>query len=110
MLDESTIVAMTAALEGQSTELKNAGSKIKVSSMELFTLCNLANLGILSVFCDLEGQAGFDAAMEIDAFMCLVRERLANEKSADGVGRLCQAGVAILAQPRLGKYVLRSGG
>lgn len=103
--DERKMMAIGAHLEGESALARNCGKKHKISDMELFALCNLAHLGCLSVYSELDGDIGLRAKAERDRFLDTIRSSLTDDGS--GISRLVQCGVAILGQERLGQYVLR---
>lgn len=105
-MDEKKMIQITAAMEGQSVVVKNIGRKVKVSQMELICLCNFAKLGLLGVFSELDGHAGFQAAEEIDLLRESIRRTFATKQNPDGLARLGQSCVAILSDLRLAQYII----
>lgn len=103
-MDKKRMLAITAAMEGQQTVLRNIGKKVKVSQMELICLCTFAEIGIMSVFSELEGEAGEKAAAELDALMDAIRKHFAAH-GQDGLNRLMRSTVALLRSPKFHQYI-----
>jgi len=105
-MDERKMIQMTAAMEGQATVIKNLGRKHMVSEMELICLCNFANLGLLEVFRELEGQTGYKASLEIDQLRESIRRTFATKQNPDGLARLAQSCTAILCEHHLSQWII----
>ncbi len=105
-MDEAKMVAITARMEGHCVVVKNIGKKVKVSEMELVTLCNFAELGLMSVFSELDGESGELAAQERNKLKEILRQAF-NADGDDGLDRLSNACAAMLRSPRFEKYIFR---
>lgn len=107
-MDERKMIAMDAAMEGESTIIRNIGRKVKVSEMELIALCNVARLGCLSAFSALDGEVGERASAEMDCFLTDLQTFFEKDRKGNGVHRIVQSCVAMLGQERFNKYIVAS--
>jgi hypothetical protein len=98
-MEEKRRIAIGAALEGESMSLKNSGKKTKVSDLELFVLCNLARIGFLSMFSDLDGEIGQRSQEELVDFLTAIQRVF-------DVNKLLQSGVALIHAGRFEKWVI----
>jgi hypothetical protein len=101
-------VAITAHMEGKSVVARNTGKKHKVSEFELVTLCNLAEIGMLTVFAGLDGEMGDNAANCAEKQADVIRESMQSaDGKRDGLMVLTEACAAILRSDRFSRYILQ---
>lgn len=105
-MDKREFIAMTAKMDGNRVIAESTSRKVKVSEMELIVLCNLAQLGLWSLFSCLDGQSGDDAHQEMTKLVDAIRDELGSGEKPDGIRIISTAGAAILAGERLGKYLV----
>jgi len=99
-------VAMTARMDGQRLIASKIGCKVKVSEMELVTLCNFAKLGMYSVLSSRDGGCDPRVAVNMDKLTNAIRCVFGNDENPDGLNVLTSLCAAIIYGERLGKYVL----
>lgn len=95
-------VAMTALMDGERVHVANIGRKVKVSEMELIILVNLARVGTLTVFANLDGATGEDAQRALDKHIDNIRHAF---PSKDGLHAFVKSATAMLGGERLGKFL-----
>jgi hypothetical protein len=107
-MDERKRIAMTAHMDGLRSIAGRIGGKQKLSGMELVALCNFAQLGLLAVFSELDGENGEKATADLERLVDGIRRHLGTPGNLDGLERLAACCAAILGGDRLGKYVWRA--
>lgn len=105
-MDERKFIAMTARMDGGRSIAARIGRKKYVSEMELIALCNFARIGLMSVFSELDGEAGTAAAMERELLKNAIQRQFSGETGLDGLNMLAECCTAILAGERFGKYIV----
>ncbi|HEV7298711.1 MAG TPA: hypothetical protein VGN72_05040 [Tepidisphaeraceae bacterium] len=99
-------LAMTAAMEGQQTVVANIGAKVEVSQMELVCLVNFAEVGLMSLFSALDGEAGAAAEADLERTLDAIRQEFGKD-GADGLNRLSQSTAALLRGEKFAQYLAR---
>lgn len=103
--DRKKYLRITAQMEGQSVIVGGIGKKIELSEMEIICLVNLAQLGILSVFAQLDGTNGEEAVEELNDHLDVIRKVFSRGDNGDGLDRLMHSTLALITVGRLAKYV-----
>jgi hypothetical protein len=103
--DKRKLLAMNARMEGEEVVLSGIGDKIKVSEMELICLVNFAEIGLMSLFANLDGPQGDEAAAELEKHVDGIRREFSKEGS-DGLNRLSQSTAALLRGSKFAKYLV----
>lgn len=102
--DEKWMLSMDASMEGLQTMMRNHGGMVKVSRMELIVLCNLAEIGLLSMFAELDGAEGEAAAADLEQHLAAVR-RAFDKDGQGGLNRL-NTNAAALLRGRFRQYLV----
>jgi hypothetical protein len=103
--DKAKAIALTAAMEGEQVVARNIGSQVTLSEMELIVLVNFAEIGVLSLFSDLEGGAGKDSKQMLQEHLAAIRAEFTSDR-ADGLDKLNGTCVALLRSERFMKYLV----
>ncbi len=104
-MDDRNRVAITAKMEGECVGLKQ-GTKVKVSELELLTLCNLAEIGLMSMFAQLEGDTGESARADLERGIDIIRRTFAKDGKS-GLASLMKSGAALLRSDRFMRFIAR---
>jgi len=107
---ERNRLRIQASMDGRAAIAKSVGGKFEVSGMELITLCTFAELGLLSLWSSLEGQAGERAQEEEGELLDAIRENFSNGGRFDGLINLSQTCAAMLRSERFHRFVVPYGG
>jgi hypothetical protein len=105
--EQRRMIAVTARMEGNAAVVANIGKKILVSEMELICLTNFAEIGLLSIFASLDGEAGEAADADLDGALDAVRRGFARDTADDGLMRLSTSTAALLRGTKFSKYIAR---
>lgn len=95
-----------ARLDGVRSIAERTGKKVEVSEMELIALCNMANLGLYSMFARMDGKHGDSAAKDLEEMVSAARSHFGQGTSMDGLSKLCETIAALLEGDRFGKYTI----
>jgi hypothetical protein len=99
------MLAMTAHMEGQEVVIAKIGKAVSVSEMELICLANFAEIGIMSLFSELDGKPGEDAQEMLNQHLDRIRKDFASRGGHDGLDRLSQGTAALLRGNKFFGYI-----
>lgn len=98
------MLRMTAEMEGLAAIVKGIGEEISLSQMELICLVNFAEVGVMSMFAEMDGPSGDDAAKRLALHLDRIREEFGKD-GRDGLMRLLTSTVAMLRGRRFSRYL-----
>ncbi len=103
--EKKKFLALNARMEGEAVIVSSIGKQVRLSEMELICLVNLAEMGVLAVFAQLDGPEGDDAARQMNDLAVAIRRAFSKNDKDDGLVRLMTSTSALIRGERFLKYL-----
>lgn len=101
------LAAAGAELDREASRLAATCESVTVTDLELFVLCNLARVAILSELCKLVEDDQIDKLRRLKTEIEEeIHQELQYSDGTSGMKRLVQSGVALLTQDRFARFLL----